>query len=97
MVLKYPIGMQGLPLDEKFGFNGPVGGFLQQHQVNLITSLIHPDERRFLQSLSDSDPEVQATAEYIHSLPDLAAEEWERQTKDFGRFIGEEPSESDAE
>ncbi len=86
MLLKYPIGMQSLPLDEKFGLNGPVGGYLQQHQVERITPLIPPEESDFLQKISDNDPEVRAAVEYFNNLPDLTQEEWQQQIKEFDDF-----------
>ena len=87
MLLKYPVGMQGLPLDEKFGLNGPVGGFLQEHQVQLITSLLSPEEKEFLQRISNEDPNVKAVIEYFNNLPDITEEEWRQQIDEFDTFI----------
>jgi hypothetical protein len=82
-LLKYPVGMQPLPLDEKFGLNGPVGGFLQEYQVKLITSLLPSEETEFLQKQSDEDPNTQSIVEQIGSLPDLTPEQMQRQVEDF--------------
>jgi len=87
ILLKYPVGMQGLPLDEKFGLNGPIGGFLREGQVRLITSLIDPEEREFLQKLSDEDPTVQSIVEYFTNLPDITDEELQRQIMEFDNFL----------
>ena len=88
MLLKYPIGMQELFITEKFGLNGPVGGFFEAHQVTFVTSLVHPDERAFLQRLSGENPDVEQTVEYFRSLPDLTEEEWQRQAKQQRRDYG---------
>ncbi len=85
LLLKYPVGMQGLPLTEKFGLNSPAGGFLEPHQVYYITSIINEDERDFLQALSDSDSDVKKIVEHFTSLPDLSDEEWNRQKEEFDK------------
>jgi hypothetical protein len=83
MLLKYPIGLQGLPLTEKFGLNPPSGGFLRPDQVHLIGSVIQREEMEFLKGLSDSDPHVGKIVEHITSLPDLSEEEWRCQSEEF--------------
>lgn len=85
MLLKYPIGLQGLPLTEKFGLNPPAGGFLEPHQVDLIGSMIEQEEMEFLKELSDSDPDVRKIVEHITSLPDLSEEDWRRQSEEFDK------------
>ncbi|MHB8618974.1 MAG: hypothetical protein ACYDAG_05265 [Chloroflexota bacterium] len=82
-MLKYPVGMQPLPLTEKYGLNGPVGGFLEHHQVDLLTSFIAPEERKFLLGLSDGDPSVQQIIAHFESMPDLSEAEWQQQMRDF--------------
>ena len=85
ILLKYPIGMQRLFITDKFGLNGPAGGFLEAHQVTLVTSLLLPEERAFLQQLSDQNPDVQKTVRYFESLPDLTAEEWQQQADEWDK------------
>ena len=79
LLLKYPIGMQEIDLDSKYGLNGPVGGFLQAHQVSLITSLLHEEEKETLEEISNKDESVQTAIEYFNNLPDLTQEEWKKQ------------------
>jgi hypothetical protein len=78
-LMKYPIGMHGLPLDEKYGLNGPVGGFLREEQVSLIASLLSQEEKDMLIQISNEDQNVQKCVEHINQLPDLTPEEWESQ------------------
>jgi hypothetical protein len=88
MLLKYPIGMQPLPMEKKFGINKPIGGYLEEYQVNRITAILGTKERQFLQELSDCNPDVQATRLEIESRPDLSPEEFHRQIEEFDRFMG---------
>jgi hypothetical protein len=71
MMLNFPIGMQELPLFKKFGLNGPAGGFLEPDQIERVTRIIKPEERAFLQQLSDESEEVKEIVSHIESLPDL--------------------------
>jgi hypothetical protein len=89
LLLKYPVGLQPLPLTAKFGFFGPMGGYLERHQVELIQGLLDPEEARFLKELSDGDPAVQATVQYLEQLPDLSQEEWQHQSEQLDRMLHE--------
>lgn len=85
MLLKYPIGMQPLPLSEKFGLNPPAGGYLEGYQIQVITSILKPEERDYLQRLSDKDPYVRKTVKHFESLPNLSDEEKQQQAEEFDR------------
>ena len=87
LLLKYPIGLQPLPLDQKYGFFGPMGGWLQDHQVQLLRSLLDPEEAEHLQQLSDEDVKTQELVRYIEDLPDLPRDEWERQSSKIDRWM----------
>ena len=69
--------------------NGPVGGFLEEYEVELITSVIPTDERKLLQKLSDEDVNVQQTLEYINNLPDLINEQWKEQIVEWDKMMKE--------
>ncbi|MBI4216295.1 MAG: hypothetical protein HY687_02725 [Chloroflexi bacterium] len=85
MLLKYPIGMQPLPLSKKFGLNGPAGGFLEDDQVKNVTYVLESKEKAFLKTLSDEDPNVRQTVEYFESLPDLPDEQWQQQIQELDK------------
>jgi hypothetical protein len=89
LVLKYPIGMQVLPLDEKFGLNDPAGGFLPETDMNFIQSLLPEREREVLQELSDNDVRVQQLVEFINSMPDLTEEQWKAQIEEWDKIFKE--------
>jgi len=90
ILLKYPIGMQSIPLTAKFGLNTPSGGFLEDYQVKLISSILEPSERAFLKSISDNDPYSIQTLEYFDSLPDISDEEMTKQVEEFEKNMKKE-------
>lgn len=79
ILLKYPIGMQSVPLTSKFGLNPPAGGFLDAEAQAAVLAILHEDERRVLQAISDADPEVRGMVKQIEAMPDLTSEGWEQQ------------------
>lgn len=85
LLLKYPIGLYPLPLDQKFGLNGPAGGYLQMHQTELIKSIIEKSELNFLMNITKDDPELISTIQHFYSLEDISEEEHERQIRDFNK------------
>ena len=73
VLLKYPIGVQELPLWEKFGFDIPVGGFLQSPDD--VLRVLPSSDVRLLKEISNNDSYVQKISEAIHNMPDLTEEE----------------------
>lgn len=78
-VLKYPVGLQETPIDEKFGLNGPVGGFLRPAQAEGIRSLFPADVAATLQQISDNDPEARSMAMWVNEMPDITEAEFQEQ------------------
>jgi hypothetical protein len=81
ILLKYPIGMQSVPLMSKFGLNPPAGGFLDAEAQAAVLAILREDEQLVLQAISDADPKVREIVEQIEAMPDLTPEEWEQQAK----------------
>lgn len=79
MLLKYPIGMQSLPLFDKYGFNPPAGGFLDGDSQPIVVAVLDKGVKEALQRISDNDPDVKETVRYILALPNLTEEELEAQ------------------
>ena len=86
LVLRYPIGMQRLPISAKFGLNGPVGGFLEGGQVDTLTQVIPDSEKAFLQKLSDENEQTRNIRRGIEEMPDISdadfdhqADEWKKE------------------
>lgn len=83
MLLKYPLGMQGLPLWEKFGLNPPAGGMIEEHTRSIILVVLDEDVKKLLQEISDNDSHVQQVVEHINSLPDMTEEEHKKQSEEW--------------
>jgi hypothetical protein len=75
MLLKYPIGVIPLPVTEKFGFNGPVGGFLEQIDTDPILAVLENSEKEFLLDLAKKDENVKKIIKYFDELPDISEDE----------------------
>jgi len=78
-ILKYPVALQYTPLDEKFGLNGPAGGFIQPNQVERIKRIISPELLEELQKISDNDPSAVSMAAWVNDQPDITKADFELQ------------------
>ena len=78
-ILKYPVALQYTPIDNKFGLNGPVGGFLNPGQVEKIKKLFNSEWLKTLQEISNNDPEAKSLAEWINKKPDITELEFRAQ------------------
>jgi len=85
-ICKYPVALKYLPIDEKFGFNSPLIGCLNDHQISQIKSIIPKEELEYLQVISDKDPNVIQLLECVNSFPDITEEELEKQRLDLDKF-----------
>jgi hypothetical protein len=95
MLIKYPLGLCPLPLDEKFGLDGPVGGFVQAHQVNLFKSVLPDDRAAYLEKMSEEDPDVKSVWEQINAMPDMTADEFEQQANELTKRWGHPEGQQD--
>lgn len=90
LLLKYPIGMQKLPLEEKFYLNTPMGGFLEQNgPQESVFAILDNNIRVILKDISDKDPTVQEIVAYINALPDLTEEEVKKQNEEWEKHMEE--------
>ncbi len=83
ILLKYPVGMQGLPLWDKFGSNPPAGGFLDETSHRAVWAVIDEGAKQVLKDISDNDPDVIMMVENILSMPDLTEEQLKAQSAEF--------------
>jgi len=79
ILLKYPLGIQNLPLRDKFGLNLPVGGFLDKTSQQAVLAVLDGDTIRVLQNISNNDPTVKRIISYILAMPDLTEEQLKKQ------------------
>jgi len=78
-LLKYPIGLQHTPIEQKFGINGPMGGFLEDYQQETIIKVLSEHWRQNLIKISDEDVEAVKLAQEISEKPDITADEFDEQ------------------
>lgn len=83
MLLKYPIGMQNLPLWDKFGLNAPVGGFLDESSQPAVLVILNEDTKEVLHNISNNDPTVNETVKHILAMPDLTEEQLRKQSAEW--------------
>ncbi len=76
---KYPIGFHYTPMDEKFGIEGPLAGFLNPHQSNLVKSCIGAEYMPALENICGNDAKALELAEWVNARPDITNEEWDAQ------------------
>lgn len=84
-----PVIMIGLPLDEKFGMEGPASGFLNDRQADWINKLIPENYRVHFNHLLSQDKEVKALVEMVSSLPNLTEEDLKTQAVSQAEFLNE--------
>ena len=83
IALANPILMFSVPIYDKYGLNGPLSGFFAEWQVERLRSLIPEGHRDALVALGEADPDVESIRTHFDSLPDLPADELERQNEEF--------------
>lgn len=85
-----PIILVGVPFDEKFGLEGPMSGYFNEGQAELVNNLIPKKYRTYFNQLIENDEEIKSIVEYFDSLPDLTEEDLKEQAnrqKDFFKQI----------
>jgi hypothetical protein len=84
-----PVILVGVPFEEKFGLEGPMSGYLNDGQAELINKLIPENYREYFDYLIEYDEEIKSVVEYFNSLPDLTEEDIKLQAKRQGEFFDE--------
>lgn len=92
MLLKYPIGMQQLPIWQKFGFNSPVGGILDGSSQEAVLNVLDDSTRTLLEDISNGDPNTRTIVESIFAMPDLTDEELDKQRTEWDELMEEHRS-----
>ncbi len=71
----FPMTFQPLPLFEKFAFNQPAGGFLEEDQVERIRAIFNKEVADELSKISFANEDAVSLADGVRSLPNLSEEE----------------------
>lgn len=82
-IIKYPVALQYTPIEQKFGLNGPAGGFFEPYQTEKIRHFLNKDVIMTLQEISDGDSEAIGMAKWVNEQPDIEDEEFHNQIKEF--------------
>ncbi|TPE43592.1 hypothetical protein [Pontibacter mangrovi] len=88
LALYNPVILVGLPLEDKFGLNGPMSGFYTEHQAEAINSLIPEPYKEYFTQLIKKDEEVIGAVESIISMPDLTKEDFDKQVQALKGYMG---------
>ena len=81
-LLKYPVGLQYIPIDQKFGLDKPIGGFLNPWQVEQIKKIFDIKVLKVLQKISDEDELATTLAGEINRRPDITEKEFAKQIEE---------------
>ena len=83
--LSNPVLLFGLPIEEKFGINGPASGFYGEGQAENLRALIPEKHRDALVNLAQADNRVMGYRDWVSSRPDLTVEQLKVQLNDFSK------------
>ena len=84
-----PIILYPIPVEEKFGINGPMSGYLQEPEVERLRRLLKPDSLQHLLRYYDTNTGVQSQRDYFAGLPDITEAEVRKQFEEFDKFIAD--------
>lgn len=82
-ILKYPVALQYTPVEQKFGINGPAGGFFEPYQTERIKRFLDKDIITTLQEISDNDSEAIGRAKWLNEQPNITDEDLQAQMEEF--------------
>lgn len=74
-VVNFPMSFQALPLFEKFAFSPPVGGFLDEGQVESVKSIFTDEVSRKVSFICLANEDANSLADGVRSMPDQTEEE----------------------
>lgn len=80
-----PIILFPVPVEEKFGINGPLSGFLEECDVEILRKLLDPESLSQLLKYYETHPVVLSIRDWFESLPDITEEEFKRQIDDLDK------------
>lgn len=89
-LLKYPVGLQYTPIEQKYGINGPMGGFLKPFQLERMKNIFDKKTYKILKEISDDDENAVGLTEAINDLPDITREKLDKQILDFDKRLIEQ-------
>lgn len=91
ILLKYPWGIEPLPVFAKFGLNPPLGGLLDEQAHAKVCAILEPWEVALLKVICSGDAESRGRIEGILAMSDLTSEEIDMQAEEIDRHKTTEP------
>jgi hypothetical protein len=68
-------------MDEKFGLDPPLGLALNAGESERLRAVLTPAEISFVEELARQDQRVQSIIQWVHSQPDIAESDLQRQAE----------------
>lgn len=82
-----PAILVGVPFEEKYGLEGPMSGYFNELQAEIVNRLIPEKYGSYFNLLIETDEEIKSIIEYFNSLPDLTEEDLISQAKNQADFF----------
>jgi hypothetical protein len=82
-----PLVLEGLPIEQKFGFNEPASGFFGPYQSELLWELLPTEYHVFFHRVRTTDNEVLDIVKWVMDRPDVSEEEYEQQMVRFNTLV----------
>jgi hypothetical protein len=73
--VNFPMSFHPLPLFDKFAFNSPAGGFLDEDQVESIKFIFPEEVSKKISTICLANEKACSLADGVRSMPDLTEEE----------------------
>ncbi len=87
MALFNPPLLIGLPIEEKFGVNEPIGGYYNEFQSAKFKEILPEHYREFFESFVKEDSEIIGVHRYFNDLPDLSDDDINKQIQEWERLL----------
>lgn len=91
-IAMFPISLQSVDVVRKFGFNGPIMGWLDEYQVNRIEKLFTDADLDVLREISFNDPDANSRIQAVSQANDLTDQEL---LEDLEKYVERLTSEED--
>ena len=82
-----PLVLEGLPIEQKFGFNEPASGFFSHYESELLWELLPKDYHAFFEKIRTTDNEVLDIVKWVMERPDVSQEEFENQIEQYNSLV----------
>jgi hypothetical protein len=82
-----PVILEGFPISDKFGINGPISGFLEPEQSKRVRELIPDKYLDYIMEWKETSDKIQGVRDWISQFPDISIEDLKKQLDDHDRWF----------